>query len=67
MAAASRDDRPADERLAANALLSLALVHAMLQLKFPALARTIHIIGYRRPAQPDSFLEDGLNGAVELP
>lgn len=67
MAAPPGDDYSLDASLAYQTRLSLAAVHAVLELEKTLLAVGIYVVGNRGPAQLDGFLQNSLDCAVQLP
>ena len=65
MAAAARDHDSLDRRLANQARFAFAAVDPVLQLKEPFFAIGIHVVGNRRAAQRDGFLQHFLNRQIE--
>jgi hypothetical protein len=65
MAAPPRYDFAANESLAAEALLALALIDAVTHLKLAPIAIRIHVIRDRRAAQSNRFREHVAYGAIE--
>jgi len=60
MAAASGNDDAANHRRAASTLLAVALIGAMLLLKFSAITIQIHVIGNGGAAQADRLAQNVL-------
>jgi len=67
MAASTGNDGSANDRAAAEAFLSIALVNAVAPLKTAEISVRVHVVRNRRSPQPNRIVEHLANGPVQTP